>query len=297
MENDIAKLRGKIAENQVALKSDLKRTHQLITAYLARQNLPVALAEDRGQAYRVALNNIGVLNYENDVVSGERHFIQRFLTWQPRALIFDVGANEGQYAKLVKEIGPDAVVHSFEPHPVSFAKLERAATETGLFAHRLALGDVAGGVEIFDYADEAGSQHASLYRDVIEKIHQRSAAQTKVPCDTLDAVAERLGLTRIGLLKIDTEGHELAVLRGAKDLLARGAIDVIQFEFNEMNVISRAFFKDFFDILWQYQLYRLLMDGVIRLPVYDPVFMEIFAYQNIVCVRRDIDPSWLLGRL
>ncbi len=75
--------------------------------------------------------------------------------------------------------------------------------------------------------------------------------------------------------------------------MADGSIDVIQFEFNEMNVISRVFMKDFFELLPNYRIYRLLGDGVIEFEVYDPTFMEVFAFQNIACVRRDIDPFWI----
>jgi hypothetical protein len=100
-------------------------------------------------------------------------------------------------------------------------------------------------------------------------------------------------VTQIGLLKIDTEGHEMAVLMGASRLLKRGGIDFIQFEFNEMNVFSRVFMRDFFDLLPGYTFHRLLPETAIKLASYDPVFMEVFAYQNLVCVRKGLDAHWL----
>ena len=54
-----------------------------------------------------------------------------------------------------------------------------------------------------------------------------------------------LKLERLNLLKIDAEGNEYKILLGAKQALQANIIDVIQFEFNEMNVISRVFMKDF----------------------------------------------------
>jgi hypothetical protein len=68
-----------------------------------------------------------------------------------------------------------------------------------------------------------------------------------------------------------------------------GAIDVIQFEFNEMNVISRTFFKDFFDFLPEYDFFRLTHQGALFIRRYTPCFCEIFAYQNIVCVRKGLN--------
>jgi FkbM family methyltransferase len=290
------------------LHTTFRDTNQLLTTELAKRNtrelaieeqLAAILArkhkseQDRGSIYIEGLHAVGVLNYENATVSGERRFLSRFFEQFPEALVLDVGANKGQYSELVRELAPKAVVHAFEPHPVSFAALERIAVKIGIAVHPIALGDSNADIEIFDYSDEAGSQHASAYREVIEDIHRRPASAWKARCEALDYLADRLNLAKIGLLKIDTEGHELAVLRGAQHLLMSGAIDVIQFEFNEMNVISRVFMRDFFAALPNYRFYRLLSDGVMNFQDYDPTFMEVFAYQNMVCIRRDLESSWI----
>ena len=248
---------------------------------------------DPGEALLAAFRGVGVLNWQNDDVSGERRFLVSLLERRPDALVLDVGANEGQFSTLVREVSAAAVIHAFEPHPRSFAALQMRAGGLGIHATRLALGDAAGDVAMYDYADEQGSQHASLYRGVIEEVHRRPSAVVTAPCDTLDHVAETLGLDNICLLKIDTEGHELAVLKGAQGLLERGAIEVIQFEFNEMNVISRVFMRDFMQLLSGFRFFRLLPAGVLAMDDYDPRTMEIFAFQNIVCVRRDLDSSWV----
>ena len=98
--------------------------------------------KDRGEAYFDGLHAVGVLNYENSTVSGERRFLTRFLERNPTALVLDVGANAGQYSELVRELGPKTVVHAFEPHPVSFAALAQLAARIGVTAHPLALGEV-----------------------------------------------------------------------------------------------------------------------------------------------------------
>jgi FkbM family methyltransferase len=255
-----------------------------------------AMPEDIGEAFYGALRRVGVLNYQTAEISGEANFLRAFAARWPEALILDVGANEGQFAEVARSLAPAARIHSFEPHPAAYAKLAERASAIGVTTHHLALGDTDGDVEIFDYVDETGSQHASLYRDVIERVHGRTAAAgVAVRCAQLDTIAGEREFGRIGLLKIDTEGHELAVLRGARGLLEASAIDVIQFEFNEMNVISRVFMRDFFALLPGYRFFRLLPAGALHLEVYDPRFMEVFAYQNIVCVRRDLEHGWVLA--
>src|SRR6185436_3522307 len=97
----------------------------------------------------------------------------------------------------------------------------------------------------------------------------------------------------VDFLKIDTEGNELKVLKGAQSLLQKNAIRAIQFEFNEMNVVSRVFLRDFYDILAGYTFYRLLPDGLLPLGRYS-ARNEIFAFQNIFAVNDAVIDKNLL---
>jgi len=74
------------------------------------------------------------------------------------------------------------------------------------------------------------------------------------------------------------------VLRGGIKTLKKKKIKAIHFEFNEMNVVSRCFFRDFWKILDQYKFYRLLPNGMLEIRNYTPLSCEIFAYQNIVAI-------------
>jgi hypothetical protein len=107
----------------------------------------------------------------------------------------------------------------------------------------------------------------------------------RVPVTTIDAYLEEEGWPHVALLKIDTEGHELRVLEGAAVALSRGLVDCIQFEFNEMNVISRSFLHDFRTLLSSHRFFRLLPRGVV--PLRGEPLEELFAFQNIVAVRTN----------
>lgn len=63
-------------------------------------------------------------------------------------------------------------------------------------------------------------------------------------------------------------------------MIERKRIKIIQFEFNEMNSISRVFMEDFFSCLKDYKLYRALPKELL-LTERIPVISEIYAYQNI----------------
>ena len=66
---------------------------------------------------------------------------------------------------------------------------------------------------------------------------------------TLDDYCASVGIETIDLLKIDAEGHDHLVLAGAGALLERGAIEIIQFEYNYRWIGARRYLNDAFDDL------------------------------------------------
>ena len=237
--------------------------------------------------FLVSLWGLGVLNSENYTESGEAYFLARlprYLAATGPLVIFDIGANVGDYAAQVKARHPTAELHAFEPHPATFAQLHRRAAAAGFTAHNLSLSDFEGTAALYNRPG-AESDHASLYREVITEVHHAAAVGVEVRVTTVDAFVAAHGVARVHLLKIDAEGSELSILRGAAHTLAAGRIEAVQFEFGEMNVISRSFVRDFAALLPEHRLYRLLPDGLVPLDQ-QPVFVrELFAFQNIVALR------------
>ncbi len=241
--------------------------------------------------FNLSLRGMGILNYQNARLSGEQVFLQKIVKRFEAPVILDVGANVGMYSNAVKALIPEAVVFAFEPHPETFQRLHRAAAAHGYTALNMACSAVAGTSVLFDYQDAQGSVHASMYQQVLEELHHRPSTGVEIVTETLDAFAATHALDRIHLLKIDAEGHEFSVLQGAQRLLAAQCIDMIHFEFNEMNVFSRTFGQDFAKLLSNYAIYRMLPNGLVPLGPYSPLHYEIFAYQNLVAIRRDLAPT------
>jgi FkbM family methyltransferase len=239
--------------------------------------------------FRMSLSGLGVMNFQNDQVSGEEHFVHKLLPdilKSPMPVCFDVGANEGNFSALLLAALPGAHIHAFEPHPRNFARLkQRVAQSTRVVCHQTAVGDSSGTTTLYDRSDLDGSSHASLHEGVITAIHGKNAVAVEVPLDTLDQFVAKNTIQAVDFLKIDTEGHEMAVLRGARELIASGRIRCIQFEFNEMNVESRVFLRDFRRALPGFDLFRLLPRAL--LPLRDTALeTELFAYQNVIAIRR-----------
>lgn len=219
--------------------------------------------------------------------NGEKLFLQNYLSTFKDPIIFDVGANRGAYSMLVREICPSALIYAFEPHPTNFAVLESCGKNHNLLSFNYGFGKTNETTALYDYLEKDGSSHASVYEEVIEQLWKSSAVAHPVTIRKLDDVLIEQGISRVDLLKIDTEGSEFNVLLGAEQSIRNGMVNVIHFEFNDMNVISRTFFKDFFDFLPEYDFFRLTPDGAIHIKSYIPWLCEIFAYQNIVCTRKN----------
>jgi len=231
--------------------------------------------------YYLSLHGLGVFNFNNFTISGEAWLLRKLAPVLDT--VFDVGANRGDYAKLLQQYNLAINIYAFEPHPQTFQSLKILASDS-LKVFNLGLGSESKVCKLYDYAEQDASSHATLYPEVLQA-RTKKLIEHAINITRLDTQAEQLAINSIGLLKIDTEGHEFAVLQGAGKWLHAGKIEIIHFEFNEMNIASRHFFKDFLELLSEYQLFRLLPNGLLALE-YHPLRCEIFAYQNIIAIHH-----------
>jgi FkbM family methyltransferase len=134
----------------------------------------------------------------------------------PIRMIFDAGANDGASARKFLDAFPDATIHSFEPVGSTFDALRRnMENEARVHCHRLALGAAEGEATIYL------TQHTSM-NSLIRPEHV--LGEETVLVTTIDAFAQAKAIDRADLLKIDTEGNDLEVLRGAERMLRDGRI-------------------------------------------------------------------------
>jgi FkbM family methyltransferase len=167
--------------------------------------------------------------------------IQLMAEWcrrHPHSLVFDVGANVGFVATQLAQAGKAANcrILAFEPVYDTFAKLTESIQRLGLQNQIslvcCAVSDRGGGV-----CSVAFDKNKSLFAQVRQDTVNARAGSTLTWCSevTLDSVVESIGC-RPALLKIDVEGYEAHVLRGARALLQGPGAPVICFELNPMTL-------------------------------------------------------------
>jgi FkbM family methyltransferase len=200
--------------------------------------------------------------------------------------IFDVGANVGGYTTLLKNVfGDNCYIHSFEASPNTMEELQRTHSNSeNVSLWNLALSNSSGVAPLF--STEGNSGLSSLHYRHLTHHGITLTEECSVNLQTLDDFCSSEGIDNIHFLKLDTEGHELAILQGASRMLSENKIDAIQFEFGGCNIDSRTFFRDFFNLLHKdYSIFRLVRNGLYPVNEYSE-FCEIFSCTNFMAISR-----------
>ena len=210
-----------------------------------------------------------VLKYIQQKISESR-------TNQP-ITIFDVGANVGEYSKLLlNHFGKTADIWAFEPSPVTFKKLlSELQYVNNIHLLNFGFGDIESRTKLYSLGE--GSKSGSVYKRKLDHKGWEMSFVEDVKIRTIDSFCHEQGIGHINVLKLDVEGHELKVLEGAKKMHEQGKIDFIQFEFGSPHVDSRTFFCDFYYFLTEhgYKVFRVLQDGLYPIQNYRHVY-EVF---------------------
>jgi len=156
------------------------------------------------------------------------------------AVCFDIGANIGSFAVILGKRLPDCLIHAFEPAPNTFSILQsnvRLNCLSNVHAHQLAIAGKDGTVRFSN--DPRISQ-----RNHIVSAAEAAIASCDVPAVALDSFCETHRIERIGFVKVDCEGVEPLVLRGARGLLAQQRIGAMLVEVCPRNLRDFEFSID-----------------------------------------------------
>jgi FkbM family methyltransferase len=148
-------------------------------------------------------------------------------------VLFDVGANLGQSTLAMLEYFPAPTIHAFEPSPSTFRRLQRAVGHrANVTLVPAALGDQQGRLP-FHVTSEYSANDSLLSPAWTEGV-----TVVEVQVDTVDQYCARHGIERIDLLKIDAQGYDLHVLRGAAAMLRDRRVTLFTCEFNHAHLYA-----------------------------------------------------------
>lgn len=242
--------------------------------------------------FQLALKGKGYNNCCDPETTGELKLINLIARFNPK-LCIDVGANKGEYSKLLL-LKTNATIVSFEPMFESFKSL---ISLQKLYPDRFypinkGVSSENGELEI-NYG-EKDSMLASFSLEVnkIDYLKTNNINSRKVPVISLDTYYEEnlsQKFKTLDLLKIDTEGFEYEVLKGAKKILEIIKPKFIQVEFNWHQLFRGHSLNKIAEMIENYKIYQLLPHGtgLVERDVKKPE-ANIYHYSNFVFVREDI---------
>ncbi len=209
--------------------------------------------------------------------------ITRLLSYAlgPGMVFFDVGANLGYHTLLAsKRVGVSGKVHSFEPAPLQFNHLKlniEINRADNVAANNCAVAESSGYRELFMSDGWNQGAHSLSKTD-------RQEHTWRVPCVSIDDYTYKTGVKKIDVMKVDVEGAELFVFKGAERVLTSSPPPLLVFEAGEG--FTKAFGYSTSDVKqtveqFGYTLYRIEdTPHPVRLSA-----SSIETYVNVVAVH------------
>lgn len=202
-------------------------------------------------------------------------YVQSIL--KPGMTFVDVGANIGQYTLIAsRSVGPAGRVFSFEPHPHTFAELNRHVAMNdakNVQTFECALSDSKGKAKLWlGYSDNAGAN--SLNPTI-----NTSGHSVEIKTERMDD--QLRDVDRIDLMKIDVEGAELLVLNGGIETIER-TMPILVVEFSDERFTAGFGYSNSDIVQWLtargFQLFHIRADGLV------PFSHNAEGWENVACI-------------
>lgn len=235
----------------------------------------------------VALRCRGYSNFRDHFESGEHYFIERILSVIKPTVCVDVGANVGSYAQALLE-ATQAKIYSFEPLSQPFEALSAVGQRYPGRLIAINYGVGAKDEVLRIHFNDEMTAHASFSEEVKNVSYVRNEKSQDIEVVSLDSYFAKHSVNQIDFIKIDTEGFEYEVLRGAQNIIAQFRPQLIQIEFNWHQLFKGQTLFAFANLLQGYTPFQMLSD---RLEKRDPKdsLSNVYQFSNFVFVRSDLE--------
>ncbi|MCG6114923.1 MAG: FkbM family methyltransferase [Mesorhizobium sp.] len=156
--------------------------------------------------------------------------------YQP-AVIYDVGASNGIWSKVVAEIYPQAIYHLFEPlsdrlDAYRDKMAANLAAHPNFTLHKIGLGDANANLDMAIYANGVGSTFIEMERLKTQKQRLQDSGHlsdiAEFPVRRLDDFAKEVGLPSPNLIKMDTQGYEPTIIAGGEEMVRKADVVILE---------------------------------------------------------------------
>ena len=233
-------------------------------------------------------------NNDNIKTNGEMRLMRSVL---PHCkIVFDVGANSGDWTDLALKINPNLKIHCFEPSSKTFQRLKTRDFGKKIILNNFGLSSIAKDLPLYVFEEGAGLNSLYMRRGLEDGYGRNSQSKTElIRVETLDGYCQQANISFIDFLKVDVEGHELEVFKGGLKLLSQGKIKQIQFEYGGCNIDAGVLLKDLFDffIPYQYTFYQVYPKCLRHILRYDQR-LENYQYKNFLIIHKNLRTKFFI---
>lgn len=200
-------------------------------------------------------------------------------------IVFDVGANIGEWSQFTINNFPNVIIHAFEPIPEIYKLLEKnMAKYKNIILNNVALFNDNKSTKFYYYVNI--SKMSSIFRrrhEVEINIIKSKPKIINVPTILLDDYCKYKNINKIDYLKIDTEGAEFPILIGSKNMISTRKIKKIQFEYGECFLDGGTKLENVFKLLLNngYKIFRITKTDLIPIPEFT-FKLEDYVYTNFL---------------
>lgn len=214
--------------------------------------------------------------------------------------VFDIGANQGQWtAALLMHSGKYiSQVHMFEPLPGNQAVIDKGM-EDGLYGpHK---GDLRLNRYGMSHAKGKATIHFEAEKSALASIDNSVAMMPgasvalgmsrEIELSTVDSYCAEHDINWIDLMKIDVEGHEMSVLRGAERMFRERKIMGVLYEIGPHQMARREYYQDFFNFFQSFGYNNYIInefDSPVKAPKYSAAYEEF----EVVAMRMALHPKF-----
>jgi len=220
--------------------------------------------------------------------NGEMFLLKSYL--KPGDVVFDVGANVGDWSLAALDIEPNLSVYCFEPTNSIFAKLVNNLKNHNAFYFNIALSDKKDCKKFYCLNEGQSEGNSLFFREIFKT---REVQSSLIATDYLDSFCAMRNINKIDYLKIDVEGGEFDVLNGSNHLLHNHKITALQFEYGGCYLDAHITLKDILNLLTRsnYVIFRITSEGLFHISQWTPS-LENYEYANYFAMVQSEIPEF-----